>query len=96
MMTDMELDGLILEVEGQLRDLPDENHQKLNLAERKQRALVLSRARILKVIKAAREEGNFRKETRATMEYSILMRYGPKNIFMYSLMKARLNSWIFW
>ena len=95
-MTDEELESLILEVEGQVRQLPDENVQSLTMAERKQRALALSRARILKVIKKAREEGNFRKETRAILEYGILVKYGPKNIFMYSLMKARLNSWMFW
>jgi hypothetical protein len=96
MMNDEELDSLIREVESQVEQLPDENKQRLDRAGRKHQALVLSRARILNVIKTARAEGDFRKEIRAVMEYSILMKYAPKNIFMYSLMKARLNSWMFW
>ena len=96
MMTDEELDNLIREVDGQVKQLPDETKQQLNWAERKQRALVLNRARLLERIKAARVEGNIRQEARAMMEYLVLMQYGHKNVLIYNLMKARIGAWSMW
>jgi hypothetical protein len=89
MMTDEELDNLIKDMSGQLKQLTDDPERKLTKQERKDKYLLAAKIAAVEKIKAAREKGNLNQEIRASMDYNLLVEYGHKNPLLFNYIRSQ-------
>jgi hypothetical protein len=92
-MTDEELEKLRVELSREIERLCRIPDKQLSRTERKRRVVLRARKEALEKIKKAREDGSLHGEARASLDYSLLTRYGEKNVFLYNFMKARMCWW---
>ena len=92
-MTDEELETLRCELSQQIERLSSIPEEQMSRTERKRRVVLRARKEALDKIKKAREDGNLHREARASLDYSLLTKYGERNIFLYNFMRARMSWW---
>lgn len=92
-MTNEELEKLQSELSGQIKQLADIPEGKITRTERKRLVVLQARKEALDKIKKARDDGSVNEEARAGLDYTIITKYGEKNIFLYNFMKARMSWW---
>ena len=94
-MTDEELEKLIQEKTEEIDGLPDGSDTPLTRKERSQRLVLRLQKEALEKMKQARERNNVFQEIRASMDYSILVKYGGKHPFWIGFLKAQAGWWGF-
>jgi hypothetical protein len=94
-MTGEELAKLMDDISGQLKTLGD-NVDKPGRAERRRRAVLRARLAALEQIKAAQEAGDFNRETRANLDYTVLTEYGEKHPLLFNLVRSQVSGWLRW
>ena len=92
-MTDEELEKLQHELSQQIERLSNIPDQQMSRTERKRQVVLRARKAALDKIKKAREDGSLHQEARASLDYSLLTKYGERNVFLYNFMKARMSWW---
>jgi hypothetical protein len=95
-VTPEELDRLVDDITGQLEGLVDDPEKPLGRKERRRRVLLLAKKEALERLKAAREHGDLNKETRASLDYSLLTEYGEKHPLLFNIIRSQLGWWAWW
>lgn len=92
-MTDEDVAELMQEISEEIERLPESKDKPLNRKDRKHKLVLRARNQALERVKEAKTKGDFNRETKALLDYTLLTEYGEKNILWYNLMKARLSYW---
>jgi hypothetical protein len=95
-VTAEELDKLMKDISGELEKLADDPENPLSRSERKHRSVLQARHAALERIKAAKEEGNFGKETQASLDYGLLTEYGERHPLLFNFVRSQVRSWLQW
>ena len=95
-MTGEELQKLMDDISGELEKMADDPEKPLSRTEKRHRSVLRARKEALERVKAAAEEGNFAKETQASLDYGLLTEYGERHPLLFNLMKSQVRSWLRW
>jgi hypothetical protein len=92
-MTDEELETLIKEASEEIDQLPDDPEKPLSKKDRNHKVWLKMKVQALQKIQEAREKGNLVQETRACMDYALVMEYGEKRPFLMNFLKSQMRGW---
>ncbi len=92
-MTDEELETLIKETSEQIDQLPDDPEKPLGKKERNRKVWLQLKLQALKKIQVTKQKGNLIQESKACMEYALLMEYGEKHPFLLNFIKSQMGMW---
>jgi hypothetical protein len=95
-VTGEELEKLMNGISSELETLVDDPEKPLSYKERRHRSVLRARKNALERIKTAMEEGNFSKETQASMDYGLLTEYGERHPLLFNLVKSQIGIWLRW
>jgi hypothetical protein len=84
------------DISGQLEQLADGPERPPGKPEKKRRGVLRARLAALERVRAAREEGDVNKETRANLDYTLLTEYGEKHPLLFNLVRSRIGGWLRW
>ena len=93
-MTDEELEALVKETSEQI-DRLSAPEKPLTKEEKKRKTLLQMQKMALGRIKEAKEKGSLQQEIRASMDYSLLTKYGDKHPFLMGFIKSQM-WWYGW
>ena len=94
-MEDEQLKTLLEEVAGKIEAMPDGEEKPLTKKERQRRIVLQLQQQALQKIKAAKEKGSLNQEVRASLDYSLLEKYGEKHPMWLSFLRAQMWWWGF-
>jgi hypothetical protein len=92
-MTNEELEALIKETSEQIDQLPDDPEKPPSKQEKNRKVWLQLKMQALKKIQTTKEKGNLLQETRACMDYALLMQYGQKHPFLMHFLKSQMGWW---
>jgi hypothetical protein len=95
-VTGEDAEKLISEISAELEQLGDDEEKPLSRAERKHRAVLSARKEALERLKAAIAEGDFSKETRASLDYGLLTEYGERHFLLFNFVKSQVGWRLWW
>jgi hypothetical protein len=88
-MTDEELASLMQEISGQIDSL-SKPEEPLTRKEEKRKSILHLEMEALKRVKTAKENGNFKQEVRAGLDYTLLTKYGEKHPLLMGFIRSRM------
>ena len=92
-MTDEELEKLIKETSEQIDQLPDDPEKPLSKKERNHKVWLQLKLQALQKIQVTKEKGNLFQESKACMDYALLVEYGEKHPFLMNFLKSQMGGW---
>jgi hypothetical protein len=95
-VTGEELEKLMGDISGQIEQLADDTEKPLSKAEKRRRAVLRARLGALEQVRAAQEEGDVNKETRANLDYTLLTEYGEKHPLLFNFVRSQMSGWMRW
>ena len=92
-MTNEEIETLIKETSEQIDQLPDDPEKPLTKGEKNHKLVLQLQVETLKKIQTAKEKGSLHQESRACMDYALLVEYGEKHPFLMNFIKSQMGGW---
>lgn len=90
-----EIEALIQEISGKVEAMPDGEKTPLTKQERRRKLVYQLECEALQRIKDAKEKGRLGQEVRASMDYSLLTKYGEKHPLWMGFLKSQMWFWGF-
>ena len=88
-MTEEDLARLVQGISEQIDAFPDP--EKLTKEEKTQKMVLQLRLEALKKIQSAQEKGSWYQEMRASIDYTLLTKYGEKHPFLMNFIKSQIG-----
>jgi len=92
-MTNEEVETLIKETSEQIDQLPDDPEKSLSKEERNRKVWLQLKLQTLQKIQVTKEKGSLHQESRACMDYALLVEYGEKHPFLMNFIKSQMGGW---
>ena len=92
-MTNEELETLIKETSEEIDQLPDDSKKPLSKKEKNHKVWLQLKLQALNKIKVTKEKGNLYQESRACMDYALLVEYGEKRPFLMNFIRSQMGGW---
>jgi len=90
-LSDEDLQELQRELKEQIEELSADPDTPLTKQQKKRKNLLQAKSRAIDRVRYAREKGSFNQEVRALLDYNMLVEYGEKNVFIFNLLRSRIN-----
>jgi len=94
-VTGEDVEKLINAISAELEQLGDEP-EKMSRRERKHWAVLRARKGALERVQEAIAEGDFSKQTRASLDYGLLTEYGERNFLLFNFVKSQVGWRLWW